>query len=161
MEGEGVGRDTHTDSRGTEAPAEPTAPQSESVEARQNAGAEGDSSHQGVGDAAEGAGDKGIYSANGDPALRSTRRPAFDSMLNDGFEVNGDQYKLNEHAYNSLFKSGRKDIMPADINGALKAKPIPGNPGSVQYINPITGTTVFVNPESNEIVGIWPAGFGK
>ena len=82
-------------------------------------------------------------------------------MLNDGFEVNGDQYKLNEHAYNSLFKSGRKDIMPADINGALKAKPIPGNPGSVQYINPITGTTVFVNPESNEIVGIWPAGFGK
>jgi hypothetical protein len=109
----------------------------------------------------EGAGDKAIYSANGDPTLRSTRRPAFDRMYNDGFVVNGDRYRLNEHAYNSLFKSGRKDIMPADINDALKVKPIPGNPGSVQYINPITGTTVFVNPVTNEIVGIWPAEFGR
>jgi len=62
VEGEGIDRDTHTDSRGTEAPAEPTAPQtenvqqSESAEAGQGAGAEGDSSHQGVGDATEGAG---------------------------------------------------------------------------------------------------------
>lgn len=63
VEGEGIDRDTHTDSGGTEAPAELTAPQtenaqqSESVEAGQGAGAEGDFSHQGVGDAAEGAGD--------------------------------------------------------------------------------------------------------
>ena len=63
VEGEGIDRDTHTDSGGTEAPAEPTAPQTESVqqsesaEAGQNAGAEGNSFHQGVGDAAEGAGD--------------------------------------------------------------------------------------------------------
>lgn len=45
-------------------------------------------------------------------------------MLADGIEVNGAIYKLNEHAYNSLFKSGRKDIMPADISHALRAKPI-------------------------------------
>ncbi len=62
VEGEGIDRDAHTDSGGTEAPAEPTAPQienaqqSESAETGQGAGAEGDFSHQGVGDAAEGAG---------------------------------------------------------------------------------------------------------
>ncbi|MPM63844.1 hypothetical protein SDC9_110728 [bioreactor metagenome] len=62
VEGEGIDRDTDTDSRGAEAPAEPTAPQtenvqqSESAEAGQNAGAEEDFSHQGVEDAAEGAG---------------------------------------------------------------------------------------------------------
>jgi len=62
VEGESIDHDTHTDSRGTEASAEPTAPQtenvqqSESTEAGQNAGAEGDFSHQGVEDAAEGAG---------------------------------------------------------------------------------------------------------
>jgi hypothetical protein len=63
VEGEGIERDTHTDSGGTEAPAEPTTPQtenvqqSESTEAGQGANAEGDFSHQSVGDAAEGAGD--------------------------------------------------------------------------------------------------------
>lgn len=66
---------------------------------------------------------------------------------------------LNEHAYNSLFKPGRKDIMPADIYDALKAEPVPGNAGSMEYINPATGTSVFVNPITNEVVGIWPAGF--
>lgn len=82
-------------------------------------------------------------------------------MMKDGFEIDGNQYKLNEHAYNSLFKSGRKDIMPADIYDALKAQPLPGNAGSVEYVNPATGTSVFVNSAANEVVGIWPAGFLK
>lgn len=38
VEGEGIDRDTHTDSGGTEAPAEPTAPQTESPEVGQGAG---------------------------------------------------------------------------------------------------------------------------
>ena len=77
VEGEGIDRDTHTDSGGTEAPAEPTAPQTESVqqsesaEAGQNAGAEGNSFHQGVGDAAEGAGDV-LENANFAQMLRPT-----------------------------------------------------------------------------------------
>jgi len=75
--------------------------------------------------------------------------------------VNGNSFKLNEHAYNSMFKSGRKDIMPDDIIDALARKPQLAQPESVQYINPSTGTTVFVNPTSKEIVGIWPSGFGK
>ena len=102
-----------------------------------------------------------VYNAGGDAALRATRRPVFDNMLKNGVEVNGNSFKLNEHAYNSMFKSGRKDIMPDDIIDALATKPQPAQPGSVQYINPSTGTTVFVNPTSSEIVGIWPSGFGK
>ncbi len=112
-------------------------------------------------DPAAGTGEEVIYNANGDLTLRSQRRPAFDGMMNDGFEIDGNQYILNEHAYNSLFKSGRKDIMPADIYDALKVQPVPGNAGSVEYVNPTTGTSVFVNPATNEIVGIWPAGFLK
>jgi len=92
----------------------------------------------------EGAGK--VYNAGGDAALRATRRPTFDNMLKNGVEVNGNSFKLNEHAYNSMFKSGRKDIMPDDIIDALVRKPQPAQPGSVQYINPSTGTTVFVNP---------------
>ena len=90
-----------------------------------------------------------MYNANGDPVLRATRRPGFDNMRNNGVDINGINYKLSEHAYNSLFKSGRKDIMPADIHDALNAKPVPGAPGSVKYVNPITGTKVFVNPTTN------------
>jgi hypothetical protein len=102
-----------------------------------------------------------VYNANGDPTLRATRRPAFDVMATDGVEVEGQTFKMNEHAYNSLFKSGRKDIMPDDIIDALATQPQPAQPGSVQYVNPSTGTTVFVNPSTNEIVGIWPNSFGK
>ena len=109
--------------------------------------------------AADSAGNTTVYSANGDPALRITRRPAFDDMKNNGINVKGRSYKLNDHAYNSLFKSGRKDIMPTDINDALKTNPVPAKPGSVCYTNPITGTRVFVNSSTNEIVGIWPADF--
>jgi regulator of replication initiation timing len=105
------------------------------------------------------AGKADIYNANGNPELRSLRRPIFDSMLNDGFEIDGNKFRLNKHAYNTLFKSQRKDIMPADISEALKTKPISGNPGSLKYVNPVTGTKIFVNPETNEIVGVWPAGF--
>ena len=102
-----------------------------------------------------------IYSANGDAELRATRRPIFDNWLQDGVEVNGQTFKMNPHANNSLFKSGRKDIMPDDITDALVTKSQPAQNGSVQYINPTTGTSIFVNPATNEIVGIWPSDFGK
>ena len=101
---------------------------------------------------------KPIYSANGNPELRAERRPVFDQMRN-GFKVGKQTFKLNTHAYNSLFKSGRKDIMPDDIIAALKTPPVPGKNNSLQYVNPNTGTSVFVNPTSNEIVGIWPEKF--
>ncbi|MCL1990098.1 MAG: hypothetical protein FWG67_04325, partial [Defluviitaleaceae bacterium] len=100
-----------------------------------------------------------IYNANGNPDIRATRRPAFDDMMNNGIEVNGQRFTLNRHAYNSLFKSGRKDVMPADITDALRTIPLPAEPGSVQFVNPVTGTIVFVNPITNEIVGIWPVHF--
>ncbi len=100
-----------------------------------------------------------VYSANGDPTLRASRRPAFDDMKNNGVDVGGENFQLSDHAYNSLFKSGRKDIMPDDITGALQTEPQPANPGSVEYVNPATGTSVFVNPDTNLIVGIWPASF--
>ncbi|WP_242551075.1 T7SS effector LXG polymorphic toxin [Enterococcus ureilyticus] len=99
-----------------------------------------------------------IYNAKGNPDLRALRRPQFDEVLTKGFP-NGT--KLNPHAYNSLFKSGRKDIMLDDILDALKAKPIPAKAGSLEYINPKTGTSLFVNPKTNEVVGIWPATFKK
>ncbi|MGX7150325.1 hypothetical protein [Enterococcus ureasiticus] len=99
-----------------------------------------------------------IYNANGNPDLRALRRPQFDEVLKNGFP---DGTKLNQHAYNSLFKSGRKDIMIDDIIDALNSKPISAKPGSVEYINPKTNTSVFVNPTTKEIVGIWPASFKK
>nr|MCI2552107.1 transposase [Listeria monocytogenes] len=99
---------------------------------------------------------KVIYSANGKPYLRALRRTQFDEVLKNGFP-NGT--KFNQHAYNSLFKSGRKDIMPDDIIEALSNKPVPSEPGSVKYVNEKTGTSVFVNPETNTVVGIWPQKF--
>ncbi len=102
-----------------------------------------------------------VYSANGDPALRATRRPAFGDMETRGVEVDGKTYKLSQHAYNSLFKSGRKDIMPDDITGALSSDPQLADPSSVSYTNPITGTTVFVNPDTSVITGIWPSDFQR
>ena len=101
------------------------------------------------------------YNANGDPELRALRRPEFDSWKNDGLEINGGTYNLGDHAYNSLFKSGRKDIMPSDIIAALNEEPRLGTPGSVEYINPKTGTSVFVNPQTHEIVGVWPEKFKR
>jgi hypothetical protein len=100
-----------------------------------------------------------IFSANGDPQLRATRRPTFDNWMENGVQVNGQDFKMNPHAYNSLFKSGRKDIMPDDITTALSTKPTPGNPGSVVYTNPSTGTKVYVNPTTKEIVGVQPGSF--
>ena len=99
-----------------------------------------------------------IYSANGNAELRAERRPIFDEMLKD-FHVGKKTFRLNIHAYNSFFKSGRKDIMPADVLAALSNEPSPADPGSVAYVNPATGTTVFVNPETNEVVGVFPEGF--
>lgn len=101
---------------------------------------------------------KVIYNANGSPYLRALRRTQFDEVLENGFS---DGTKLSKHAYNSLFKSGRKDIMLDDINDALKAKPIDAKPGSVEYINPKTKTSVFVNPTTKEVVGIWPESFKR
>ena len=82
-------------------------------------------------------------------------------MRDNGIQVNGQTYRLSTHAYNSLFKSGRKDIMPADIEAALRTPSMPANPGTVQHVNPATGTTVFVNPSTGKITGIQPAGFGQ
>lgn len=101
---------------------------------------------------------KVIYNANGSPYLRALRRTQFDEVLENGFS---DGTKLSKHAYNSLFKSGRKDIMLDDINDALKAKPIDAKPGSVEYINPKTKTSVFVNPTTKVVVGIWPESFKR
>ncbi|MFL5703899.1 MAG: hypothetical protein ACJ8AG_13845 [Ktedonobacteraceae bacterium] len=68
---------------------------------------------------------------------------------------------MNQHAENSLLKSGRKDIMPDDILAALSTDPTPANPGRVQDVHPATGTTVFVNPGTGEVVEVWSASFGK
>ena len=73
--------------------------------------------------------------------------------------MNGQTFKMNQHAENSLFKSGRKDIMPDDITDALATKPQPAQPGSVMYVNPTTGTKVYVNPTTKEIVGAQPVNF--
>jgi hypothetical protein len=100
-----------------------------------------------------------IFSANGNPELRATRRPTFGGWKENGVQVNGQDFKMNEHAYNSLFKSGRKDIMPDDITTALGTKSTPGTPGSVVYTNPSTGTNVYVNPTTQEIVGVQPGSF--
>ncbi|MBT2293586.1 RHS repeat-associated core domain-containing protein, partial [Paenibacillus albidus] len=106
-----------------------------------------------------GTGETKIFSAGGNAELRATRRPAFDNWMENSVEVNGQGFKMNQHAYNSLFKSGRKDIMPDDITAALGTKPTPGNPGSVVYTNPATGTKVYVNPSTKEIVGVQPGSF--
>ncbi|MHB1685216.1 MAG: RHS repeat-associated core domain-containing protein [Bacilli bacterium] len=102
-----------------------------------------------------------VYSAEGNAALRATRRPAFENWLQNGVKVGNKTFKLHIHAFNSLFKSGRKDIMPADITQALSQSARDAKPGSVEYVNPHTGTSVFVNPSTDEIVGIWPGSFKK
>nr|WP_154888359.1 WXG100 family type VII secretion target [Paenibacillus xylanexedens] len=59
----------------------------------------------------KGTGETKIFSAGGNAELRATRRPAFDNWMENGLEVNDQRFKMNQHAYNSLFKSGRKDIV--------------------------------------------------
>ena len=100
-----------------------------------------------------------VYSADGDPELRATRRPVFDLWKTDGVAIDGQTFILHHHAYNSLFTSGRKDVMPDDIADALSTEPGPGDPGSVRYFNPFTGTRVYVNPDTSTIVGVWPINF--
>ena len=100
-----------------------------------------------------------VYSADGDPELRATRRPVFDLWKTDGVAIDGQTFILHHHAYNSLFKSDRRDIMPDDITDALSTEPGPANPGSVRYLNPFTGTRVYVNPTTSTIVGISPIDF--
>ncbi|WP_420540634.1 RHS repeat-associated core domain-containing protein [Paenibacillus kyungheensis] len=113
----------------------------------------------GVGGVGPGGGKGRTYSANGNAELRALRRPAFDEWVENGFTVGDNKFQLNQHAYNSLFKSGRKDIMPDDIVGALENQSMPAAPGSVLYTNPHTGTKVYVNPESKSVVGIQPKKF--
>ncbi len=120
-------------------------------------GGNGDSGSNGH----DGEDNKKIYDAEGDPQLRAMRRPIFDRWKTDGIEVNDQTFVLNEHAYKSLFKSGRKDIMPDDIVDALSTEPQPADSGSVEYINPFTGTSVFVNPDTGKIVGVWPSSFKR
>ena len=59
----------------------------------------------------------------------------------------------------SLFKSGRKDIMPNDIKEALRSNPLKGTGNSLIHVNSITGTKVYVNPNTNLITGIQPKKF--
>ena len=91
--------------------------------------------------------------------MRAKRHTLYDELYKNGFDIDGVHYTLNEHAYNSMFKSGRKDIMPDDIFDALKGKRMPGQPRSIKCINEATGTRVFINLQTNEIVGIWPSDF--
>ena len=100
-----------------------------------------------------------VYNAGGIPELRGIRRPNFDLILQSGLEIDGKSYTLNQHVYNRLFKSGRKDIMPADITEALRSTPIPVNENSIKFVNPITGTRVYVNPKTMDIVGVQPRKF--
>ncbi len=102
-----------------------------------------------------------VYNANGDPNLRAQRRIMFDQWKQYGLKINNSNFILNEHAYNSLFKSGRKNIMPADITDALLSTPIPAENGCVEYLNSKTNTSVYVNLLTNKIVGIWPGTFKK
>lgn len=72
-----------------------------------------------------------VFDAAGNPNLRALRRPAFDSMK-QGIEVNGQKFE-----------------------------PKPAQNGAVEYINPQTGTSVFVSSSTGKIVGIWPQGFKR
>ncbi|MEG2054931.1 MAG: hypothetical protein RRY79_00265 [Clostridia bacterium] len=85
-----------------------------------------------------GSGGGGGYSANGNPKIRASRRPLYDYIRNNGLRVKGKEYTLSDHAYNSLFKSQRKDIMPNDVIAALSQPPKPGAAGTLIYINPAT-----------------------
>ena len=46
-----------------------------------------------------------------------------------------------------------------EVEDALITVPVPGELGNVIYTNPATGTSVFVNPTTNLITGVWPGGF--
>jgi hypothetical protein len=106
------------------------------------------------------AGGSNGFSAHGDSNLRATRRPAFDDMKNNGFTVNGETFKLSAHAYGRLLKkSDRKDIMPNDIKYALAQQSVPAEGNSVLYTNPISGTMVFVNPDTKLVTGVFPKGY--
>ncbi|MCQ4087558.1 RHS repeat-associated core domain-containing protein [Saccharibacillus sp. JS10] len=100
-----------------------------------------------------------LFSAKSNPAIRSLRRPIFNEWREKGVTVQQKTYGLNDHAYNRLFKSGRKDILPGDITVALTRKPVPGETGSVVYKNPSSGTKVYVNTTTKEIVGVQPGSF--
>jgi hypothetical protein len=101
-----------------------------------------------------------LYNAGGDAGMRALKELELDKWLQNGLKVGDESFTLKIHAYNSLFKSGRKDIMPVDIIDALATKnPLAANVGSVKYVNPVTGTQVFVNPTTNAITGVWPAGW--
>jgi len=78
--------------------------------------------------------------------------------LAGGFEVDGEEYRLNTHVINSLRKSGRRHIDPESLIRSLETVPSPGTPGSRVFTDPETGTRWFVN-DANEVVGVWPAGF--
>jgi hypothetical protein len=58
-----------------------------------------------------------------------------------------------------MFTIGYLSQVADDITTALSKKPTPGEPGSVIYTNPSTGTKVYVNPTSKEIVRVQPGSF--
>ncbi len=94
---------------------------------------------------------------------RQLNMATYQSWATKGLTVGGQAFKVNDHFLNTLKKGGRKDIDPSEVIEALRSKPssravIDGLP-SVTYTNPKTGLRVFVNPDTKELVGVWPANF--
>jgi hypothetical protein len=96
----------------------------------------------------------------GDAAASGLSRiDRFKALAQDGISVGDEDFSINDHVINSLRKSGRRGITPEDLIDALGQEPTPGEPGSVVYTNPQTGTNFFVNPSTNQVVGVHPEGF--
>ncbi|WP_291431944.1 DUF4157 domain-containing protein [Deinococcus sp.] len=94
---------------------------------------------------------------------RQLNLSVFQSWATSGLSVVGQTFKINPHFLNTLKKGGRKDITPNDVLGALRTKPsartVINDVPSVTYTNPETGLKVHVNPDTTELVGVWPGDF--
>lgn len=94
---------------------------------------------------------------------RQLNLSVFQSWATSGLSVEGQTFKINPHFLNTLKKGGRKDITPKDVLGALRTKPsartVINDVPSVTYTNPETGLKVHVNPDTTELVGVWPGDF--
>ena len=119
VEGEGIDRDTRTDSRGAEAPAEPTAPQTESVQ--QGESAEAESLYQGMGRTGEGSGSVKYYRVQTPEKNGSMERIIVNGdgtieIATPGASLNL-SYGTPEHAiYFKTLKGGDSYIVEFDID---------------------------------------------